>query len=94
MRSLDLLPMRVSSGSKDIGHRRVIITSGSEDIGNILRLKGHTGCIRITTTIVKAGNATKGIGTTRITTTVIGASMIMGGIITITTITTTTAINR
>jgi hypothetical protein len=47
-------------------------------------MKGHTGRIRTTTTIAKAGNVTKGIGTTRTTTTAIGATMIMGGGIAIT----------
>ena len=42
-------------------------------------MKGHTGRIRITTTIAKAGNGTKGIGTTRTTTTAIGATTIVGG---------------
>ena len=48
-------------------------------------LKGHTGFIRTTTTIVKAGNATKDTGTTRTTTTAIGATMIVGEDIVITT---------
>jgi hypothetical protein len=48
-------------------------------------LKGHTGHIRITTTIAKAGNGTKGIGTARTTTTAIGATMIVGGGMVITT---------
>ena len=48
-------------------------------------MKGHTGRIRITTTIAKAGNITKDIGTTRTTTTAIGATMIMGGGMVITT---------
>jgi hypothetical protein len=39
-------------------------------------MKGHTGRIRITTTIAKAGNGMKDIGTARITTTAIGATMI------------------
>jgi len=42
-------------------------------------MKGPTGRIRITTTIAKAGNGTKDIGTTRTTTTAIGATMIVGG---------------
>jgi len=48
-------------------------------------LKGHTGRIRITTTIAKAGDGTKGVGTARTTTTAIGATMIMGGGMVITT---------
>jgi len=48
-------------------------------------MKGHTGRIRTTTIIAKAGNVTRGIGTTRTTTTVIGATIIMGGGIAITT---------
>jgi len=48
-------------------------------------LKGHTGRIRITTTIAKAGNGTKGIGTAKTTTTAIGMTMIEGGGMVITT---------
>ncbi len=66
--------------------RRVTVTSGSGDIGSVLRLKRRTGRIRITTTIAKAGNGTKGIGTERTTTTAVGATMIVGGGMVITTI--------
>jgi hypothetical protein len=52
---------------------------------SVLRLKGHTGRIRITTTIAKAGNGTKGIGTASTTTTAIGTTMIVGGDMVITT---------
>ena len=56
-----------------------------------LPLKGHTGRIRITTTIAKAGNCTKDIGTTRNTTTAIGGTMIVGGsMVTTMTMSTTT----
>ena len=85
MKSPDLLLTRDSFGSKDIGDRWVTTTSGCGDIGSILRLKGPAGRIRITTTIAKAGNGTKGIGTTRITTTAIGAIMIVDGSMVITT---------
>ena len=86
MKNLGFLPTRDSFGSKDIGDRQVTITSGSRDIGSVLLLKGHTGRIRITTTIRKAGNGTKDTGTTRITTMTIGETMIVGGGIAMTTI--------
>ena len=85
MRSPRPLPMRDSFGSKDIGDRQVTITSGSRDIGSVLLLKGHTGRIRTTTTIRKAGNGTKDTGTTRTTTTTIGATTIASGGIAMTT---------
>ena len=78
-KSQERLQVRVSRGSKDIGHRRVTVTSGSGDTGSVLRLKGHIGRIRTTTTIAKGGNGTKDIGTARATTTAIGAIMIKGG---------------
>jgi hypothetical protein len=53
--------------------------------GNIRRFKGHTGRIRITTTIAKVGNCMRGIGTTRPTTTAIGAIMTAGGRMVVTT---------
>jgi hypothetical protein len=87
MRSLGPLLVRASFGSKDIGPRRATVTSGSEDIGSALRLKGHTGRIRTTTTIEKVGNGTKDIGTTRTMTAAIGATMIAGGGMVITTTT-------
>ena len=59
MRSLGHPPAEASFGSKDIGRRRVTVTSGSGDIGSALPLKGRTGRIRTTTTIAKAGNGTK-----------------------------------
>ena len=80
MKSPDLLPTRDSFGSKDIGDRWVTITSGFWDTGSVPRLREHTGFIHTTTTIAKAGNATKDIGTTRTTTMAIGASMVMGTI--------------
>ena len=89
MRSLDHLPAQASFGLRVTGHRRVTITSGSGDIGSVPRLRGHTGRIRTTTTIAKAGSGTKDIGTTRTTTTAIGATMVMGGAI----VSTTTATN-
>ena len=58
-------------------------------------MKGHTGCIPITTTIAKAGNATKDIGITRITTTGTGGSMAMGtGIMIMTSMSMETATRR
>jgi hypothetical protein len=86
MKSPDRLPTRASFGSKDIGDRWVTITTGFGEIGSVLPLKGHTGHIRTTTTIGKAGTGTKGIGTTRTTTMAIGGTMIVGGGIVITTI--------
>jgi hypothetical protein len=66
---------------RPVGHR----SSGFGDTGSVPRMKGRTGRIRTTTIIAKAGNVTRGIGTTRTTTTVIGATIIMGGGIAITT---------
>ena len=95
MKNLGFLPTRDSFGSKDIGDQWATITSGCGDIGSVLRLQGHTGRIRITTTIRKAGNGTKDTGTTKIMTTAIGAPTIMGVAIVITTTTTMeTATNR
>ena len=85
MRRLGRLLAPASFGSKDIGHRLATVTSGCGDIGSVLRLKGHTGRIRTTTTIAKAGNGTKDIGIARTTTTAIGATTIMGGAMVITT---------
>jgi hypothetical protein len=42
-------------------------------------MKGHTGRIRTTITIGKAGNGTKDTGTTRTTTTTIGGTTITSG---------------
>src|ERR1700737_3690084 len=64
-KSLDRLPAPASFGSRDIGRRLVIITSGSAATGSGLHLKEHTGPIRITTIIEKAGKCTKDIGTAR-----------------------------
>jgi hypothetical protein len=50
-------------------------------------MKGHTGAIRIMTTIAKAGECTKDIGTMR-TTTMAGETMIMIATIMIATVTT------
>ena len=86
MKNLGFLPTRDSFGSKDIGDQWATITSGCGDIGSVLRLQGHTGRIRITTTIRKAGNGTKDTGTTRTTTMTIGETMIVGGGIAMTTI--------
>ena len=94
MRSPDRLPAQASLGLMAIGHRRVTITSGFGDIGSDPRLKVHTGRIRTTITIAKAGSGTKDIGTARTTTTAIGATMVMGGAIAITTTMTRTATNR
>ena len=82
---MDRLQVQTSSGWMDIGNPLVTITGGSGDAGTVLPMKGHTGVIRITTTIAKAGNGTKGIGTARTTTTAIGAIMIVGGGMVITT---------
>jgi len=85
MRSLGHHPLRASFGSKGIGLRRVTTTSGFGDIGNVLRLKGHAGRIRTTTTTTKAGNGTKDIGAVRTTTMAAGANMITSGATGITT---------
>jgi hypothetical protein len=85
MKSLGRLPAPASFGWRDIGCQLVAITSGSAVTGTVLRLKEHTGPIRITITIAKAGNCTKDIGTTRTTTATIGATMIMGMVIMATT---------
>jgi hypothetical protein len=82
MKSLGRLPAPASFGWRDIGCQLVAITSGSAVTGTVLRLKEHTGPIRITITIAKAGNCTKDIGTTTAT---IGATMIMGMVIMATT---------
>jgi hypothetical protein len=79
MKSPDLLSTRNLFGSKDIGDRWVTTTSGCEDIGSVLRLKGPAGRIRTTTTIGKAGNGTKDTGTKRTTTMTIGGTMIVDG---------------
>jgi hypothetical protein len=76
MKNPDLPPTRDTFGSKDIGDRWVTITSGFGDTGSNPRLKGHTGFIHTTTTIAKAGNATKDIGTTTTMTMVIHANMV------------------
>ena len=77
MRSMDQLQVQTSSGWMDIGNQLVTITGGSGDAGTALRMKGHTGVIRITTTIAKAGKCTRDIGTMRITTMATGETMIM-----------------
>ena len=87
MRSMDRLQVRASSGWKDIGNQLVTITGGSGGAGNVLHLKGHTGVIRTTTTIAKAGKSTRDIGTMRITTTATGETMVMIATIMITTTT-------
>jgi hypothetical protein len=74
MKSLGRLPALASFGWKDIGRQLGAITGGSGDTGSVLRLKAHTGPIRITTTIAKAGNCTKDIGTARTTTATTGAT--------------------
>ena len=48
-------------------------------------MKGHTGAIRIMTTIAKAGECTRDIGTMRTTTMDAGETMIMTGTIMTTT---------
>ena len=58
MRSVDRLQVQTSSGWMDIGNRLVTITGGSGDAGIVLHMKGHTGAIRIMTTIAKAGECT------------------------------------
>ena len=60
----------------DIGNRLVTITGGSGDAGTVLHMKGHTGAIRIMTTIAKAGECTRDIGTMRTTTMAAGETMI------------------
>ena len=77
MRSMDRLRVRTSSGWKDIGNQLGDVTGGSGDAGTVLHMKGHTGVIRITTTIAKAGKCTRDIGTMRITTMATGETMIM-----------------
>ena len=52
----------------DIGNQLVTVTGGSGDAGTVLHMKGHTGAIRTTTTIAKAGECTRDIGTMRTTT--------------------------
>ena len=42
----------------------------------VLHMKGHTGAIRIMTTIAKAGECTRDIGTVRTTTMAAGETMI------------------
>jgi hypothetical protein len=71
----------------DIGNQLVTITGGSGDAGTVLRIKGHTGVIRITTTIAKAGECTRDIGTMRTTTMAIGENVAMIATIVITTTT-------
>jgi hypothetical protein len=51
-------------------------------------MKGHTGAIRIMTTIAKAGECTRDIGTMRTTTMAAGETMIMIATIMIATVTT------
>ena len=95
MRSPGHLLARASFGSKGIGYRQLIVTSGSGDIGSVLRLKEHTGRIRTMTTIAKAGNITKDIGTARTMTTAIGASMAMvGAMVSTTTVSMSATTNR
>ena len=85
MRSMDRLQLQISSGWMDIGNQWVNITGGSGDGGTGLPMKGHTGAIRIMTTIAKAGECTRGIGTMRTTTMDAGETMIMTGTIMTTT---------
>jgi hypothetical protein len=72
----------------DIGNRLVTITGGSGDAGIVLHMKAHTGAIRIMTTIAKAGECTRDIGTMRTTTMAAGETMIMIATIMIATVTT------
>src|SRR5713101_4596749 len=88
MRSVDRLQVQTSSGWMDIGNRLVTITGGSGDAGTVLHMKGHTGAIRIMTTIAKAGECTRDIGTMRTTTMAAGEAMIMIATIMIATVTT------
>src|SRR5260370_11234501 len=88
MRSGDRLQVQTSSGWMDIGNRLVTITGGSGDAGTVLHMKGHTGAIRIMTTIAKAGECTRDIGTMRTTTMAAGETMIMIATIMIATVTT------
>ena len=81
MRSMDRLQVQTSSGWMDIGNQLVTITGGSGDAGTVLLMKEHTGVIRITTTIAKAGKYTRDIGTMRTTTMATGDTMIMNAII-------------
>jgi hypothetical protein len=69
----------------DIGNQWVSITGGSGDVGTGRPMKGHTGAIRIMTTIAKAGECTRDIGTMKTTTTAAGETMIMIGTIMTTT---------
>ena len=85
MRSMDRLQVQTSSGWMDIGNRLVTITGGSGDAGTVLHMKGHTGAIRIMTTIAKAGECTRDIGTM---TMAAGETMIMIATIMIATVTT------
>jgi hypothetical protein len=71
------LQVQTSSGWMDIGNPLVTITGGYWDAGTVLPMKGLTGVIRITTTIAKAGECTRDIGTVRITTMAAGETMIM-----------------
>jgi hypothetical protein len=73
----------------DIGSQLVTTTGGSGDAGTVLPLKGHTGAIRIMTTIAKAGECMRDIGTMRTTTTATGETTIMIANVVITTTITT-----
>ena len=88
MWSMDRLQVQTSSGWMDIGNRLVTITGGSGDAGTVLHMKGHTGAIRIMTTIAKAGECTRDIGTMRTTTMAAGETMITVATIMIATVTT------
>ena len=79
MKNPGLLLMRDSSGSKVIGDPWVTTTNGCGDIGNVPRLKEHTGRTRTMITIRKAGNGTKDTGIAKTTTMTIGGTMIGGG---------------
>jgi len=74
---MDRVQVQTSSGWMDIGNPLVTITGGSRDAGNVLPMKGPTGAIRTMTTIAKAGECTRDIGTMRTTTTATGESMIV-----------------
>jgi hypothetical protein len=61
----------------DIGNPLVTITGGSRDAGSGLPMQEPTGAIRTMTTIAKAGECTKDIGTMRTTTTATVETMIV-----------------
>src|ERR1700693_3541998 len=77
MKSMDRVQVQISSGWMDIGNALVTITGGSGDAGSGLPMREPTGAIRTMTTIAKAGECTKDIGTMRTTTTATVETMIV-----------------